>query len=78
MATASITEIPANWIAYRATVRNRDGSIRAQHTFHHAAGASDLDLRSRAYSIWMPARIGQFMDPTLTVEPVGAGHAEAA
>lgn len=63
-------ELPAGWIAYTATVRYSDGSIRAQHTFFYPADATDAQLKSRAWGIWSPARFGpdgRFLDPTLTV-----------
>jgi len=72
---------PANWIAYRATVRFGDGSIRATHEFFAPADLTESELRSHVYSIWTPARAGRdgsFVDPTLTVEAVAAGLQVAA
>jgi len=62
--------LPMGWIPYEATVRYSDGTIRAQHTFHAPADATDAELKGRAWSIWSPARAGmdgRFLDPTLTV-----------
>jgi len=71
---------PADWIAYRATVRYSDGSIRATHEFLAPADLTEIELRSHVYGIWWPARsnVGPFVCPTLTVEAVAFGLQVAA